>query len=187
MLDKEKFNIWCRNLDLSPLTIGQIERIRSAPPARCVQSGIGNVTGIFNQSTKMPHSIQWESRTVEFPALMMMEFDDDVLEIWDQPPSFTINYKRADGARMNGHLYTADFFVLRKNWAGWEEWKPEATLAKLAQKNPNRYYLGSDGRWCSPPCEEYAKSVGLSFQVHSSAEINWVLHRNYNLLRGMRD
>jgi hypothetical protein len=186
MLTKEEFDEWARNLNLSVLTKAQIERIRSAPPARRVQSRIGNVTGVFNQSTKMPHSIQWESRTVELPAILMMEFDDDVLEIWDQPPSFTISYKRADGSRMTGHLYTADFFVLRKNWAGWEEWKPEETLARLAEKNPNRYFLGSDGRWRCPPCEEYAESVGLSFQVHSSAQINWILLRNYNYLKSLR-
>lgn len=183
MLSKEEFDEWARRLNLSILTKAQIERIRSSPPARRVQSGIGNVTGIFNRSSKMPHSIQWESRTVEWPALLMMEFDETVLEVWDQPPSFTISYKSADGRRQNGHLYTADFFVLRVDSAGWEEWKPESALFKLAEKNPNRYYFGSDGLWHSPPCEEYAESVGLNFRVHSSAEINWDLHRNYKLLR----
>lgn len=186
MLNKEEFDAWCTRLQLSTLTKAQIERIRSSPPARRVQSGVGNVTGIFNQSEKMAHSIQWESRTVEWPAILMMEFDDDVLEIWDQPPSFTISYKSADGRRQNGHIYTADFFVLRRSSAGWEEWKPETSLARLAEKNSNRYYFGSDGKWHSPPCEEYAEAVGLYCHVHSSAEINWVLHRNYKFLRAYR-
>lgn len=181
MLSDEDFVRWCERLKLTPGAIKVIENIRSSPPARRVRSGPFNVSEIFNQSLKMPHSIQSESRTVESCAILLKENDADVLENWDQPPSFTINYKGSNG-RTLGHLYTADFFVLRRNGAGWEEWKPEEALYRLARKSPNRYLLGSDGKWRCPPCEEYASQFGLYFEVHSSAEINWILLRNYNLL-----
>jgi hypothetical protein len=73
--------------------------------------------------------------------------------------------------------------VLCQNSAGWEEWKPEDKLLKLSKKSPNRYQLGSDGKWLCPPCEEHASPFDLYFHVHSSAEINWVLQRNYKLLQ----
>lgn len=182
MLSDSEFEEWCKRLNLSEKAKSEINHIRSSPPARRVRSGIGNVRGVFNQSRKMQHSIQFESRTVEGPAILMMDYDDDVLEIWDQPPSFTIGYKGANG-KMLGHIYTADFFVLRQNCAGWEEWKPEERLQKLTERTPNRYQLGSDGKWRCPPGEEHSSRFDLYFHVHSSAEINWVLQRNYKLLQ----
>jgi putative transposase len=182
MLSPVEFDEWYHRVGLSKMARREIEYIRSSPPARLVRSRIGNAPGLFNQSRKMDHTIQHESRTVELIAILMMEYDDDILEIWDQPPSFKINFRGTNGRNL-GHTYTADFFVLRKNSAGWEEWKPEETLAKLAAKNPNRYYLGAEGKWQSPPCEEYASRFGLYFRVRSSAEINWVLQRNYKFLQ----
>jgi len=111
-----------------------------------------------------------------------MDHDDDVLEIWDQPPSFTINYVSKSG-RPAGHLYTADFFVIHKDWAGWEEWKPENELLRKSQENPEKFYQDSDGNWRCPPGENHAAEFGLSFNVRSSKEINWILIRNYKVLR----
>lgn len=37
-------------------------------------------------------SIQFESHTVEFPGIYMMEHDSNVLEYYDQPNSIKINY-----------------------------------------------------------------------------------------------
>jgi hypothetical protein len=137
----------------------------------------------------MPHTIQAESRSVEFAALLLMEFPSDVLglstedviEVWDQPPSFIINYTSSKGKNI-GHIYTADFFVLRENSAGWEEWKLEDDLIELAGSNPERYFVSKDGKWHAPPCKRYAESFGLYFHVHSSKEINSVLLRNAHFL-----
>jgi transposase InsO family protein len=129
----------------------------------------------------MAHTIQYESRTVELPAILLMELDDDVLEVWDQPPSFIINYKDAAG-RNRGHFYTADFFVLRQHSAGWEEWKTEEQLANLAVKNSEKYCLGGDHRWRFPPGERHADTFGLYFHVHSSAELDLTQLQNLKLL-----
>jgi putative transposase len=184
MLSDSEFKQWCQALGLTGAARGEVERIRSSPPARRVRSGPYNVKGHFNQSRKMDHTIQFESRTVELPAILTMEyFDDDVLEIWDQPPSFNILYKGANGKNL-GHVYTADFFVIRKRSAGWEEWKPEKDLAGLAEKNRERYYKDEGGGWRCPPCERYAaRFPPLYFRVRSSLDINWVLIRNLKLLR----
>ena len=130
----------------------------------------------------MDHTIQFESRTVEYPAILTMEDDKHVLEMWDQPPSFVVRYKTV-GGRNIGHLYTADFFVLRDDCAGWEEWKTEQELIKLGEKNPTKYCRDEDGTWHFLPGEEYARPFGLYFRVCSSAQINWTLVRNFKLLK----
>lgn len=179
--DKE-FDEYCKRLAFSKRTVDEIIHIRSSPPARRVQSRVGNVTGHFNHSRKMGHTVQSESRTVEKAAIMLMELrDDDVIEYWDQPPSFVINYKGNNGRNL-GHIYTADFFVLRENAAGWEEWKPQRKLLELAEKNSEKYCMGDDGKWHCPPAERYAQQFGLYHHVHSDAEISWTLIRNLNLL-----
>jgi len=182
MLDPEKFDHWCRQLNLSEEAVREIQKIRSSPPARRVRSGPYSMAGRFNRSNKMDHTIQFESRTVEYPAILTMEVDEHVLEMWDQPPSFVIRYKAA-GGRNIGHIYTADFFVLRDDCAGWEEWKTESGLIRLAEQNPNKYCRDEDGTWRFPPGEQYAHPLGLYFRVCSSAQINWTLLRNFKLLK----
>ena len=166
MLAENEFNEWCKRLRLSERARAEIEHIRSSPPARRVQSRVGNVTGHFNRSRKMGFSIQSESRTVEKAAIMLMELrDDDVLEYWDQPPSFAISY-RGKGGRNLGHPYTADFFVLRRSAAGWEEWKTQEELLKLAEKRPEKYCMGEDEKWHCLPAERYAHQFGFYHHAH---------------------
>lgn len=43
--------------------------------------------------------IQWESRSVEGPAVLMMEHDDDVLEYYDQPNKIKLNYVNNNGKK----------------------------------------------------------------------------------------
>ena len=184
--NNDEFRNWGKGLGLNESTLLMIKNIRESDPARRVRSGPLNVGGRFARSRKMNHTIQHESRTVEFPALLMMELDylyteDDVIEIWDQPPSFIINYKAANERNIS-HYYTADFFVIRRNSAGWEEWKVEEKLHKEFQKNPAKYYQDDNGLWHFPPGESHAASFDLYFHVHSSAEIDWTLYRNLKLL-----
>lgn len=55
-------------------------------------------------------------------------------------------------------------------------------MKKLEEKNPNRYYLGSDNKWHCPPAQAYAERLGFSFRVWSDDEINWTLQRNISFL-----
>lgn len=85
-------------------------------------------------SRKMGVTIQFESHTVELGAIYLMEHDEVVLEFYDQQPSFKLSYRTASG-RKTTHFYTPDFFVIRKDQAGWEEWKTEEQLHKLVENN----------------------------------------------------
>ncbi len=89
-------------------------------------------------------TIQFESHRVELAGIYEMEHDDTVLEYFDQPPPIKLDYESTSGRRM-GVLHTPDFFVIRQQEAGWEEWKTEEELHRLKAHNSNRYSSGE--RW----------------------------------------
>ncbi|MHB8413216.1 MAG: Mu transposase C-terminal domain-containing protein [Candidatus Acidiferrales bacterium] len=126
-------------------------------------------------------TIQFESHRVELAGIYEMEHDTNVLEYFDQPPPIKLDYKTATGKRM-GVLHTPDFFVIRERKAGWEEWKTEETLSRLAAQNPNRYCAGAEGRWHCPPGATHAEQLGLYYRVRSSMEIDWTFQRNIQFL-----
>jgi len=85
MLDAKSFDNWCQSLGLSQAARAAIERVRSSPPSRRVQSGKGNVCGNY-PSRKMGVTIQFESHKNELAHIYELEHDPDVLEYYDQPP-----------------------------------------------------------------------------------------------------
>ncbi len=160
-------------------TITYLKRIRESEPARRVKSNGKNVSGTY-PSKKMGLSIQFESRTLELPAIFEKEHNPNVLEYYDQPPSFKISYML--NGKNQAHLYTADFFVIREDWIGWEEWKTEDDILKLSIKSPERYQLDENGLWRCPPAEEHAEKYGLSFKVKISKDLNLNFVRNIRFL-----
>jgi putative transposase len=125
--------------------------------------------------------IQAESHRVELAGVYLMEHDDEVLEYYDQPPSIQLSYTSQTN-RLVTVRHTPDFFVLREDWIGWEEWKKEEELAILAERMPNRYQRSEAGTWHCPPGETYAAEIGLQYRVCTPQEINWILLRNLQFL-----
>jgi putative transposase len=162
------FDLFCTENGITEEQKVLINNIRTSDPARRVKSGGKNVLGFYS-SKKMGLTIQFESHKRELSAIYLMEFDDDVYEFYDQPPSFKINYIKNGINR--GQRYTADFFIISKDFIGWEEWKTEEDLSILIQKSPERYQLDESVRWRCPPAERYANKHGLSFRIRSSNEI----------------
>ena len=132
-----------------------IMNIRNSEPSRKVSSNGKNVHG-FYPSKKMGLTIQFESHKLELAAIYEKEHSSEVIEYYDQPPSFTLNYFSPKAKKNLGNRYTPDFFIIEKNWVGWEEWKTEEELIKLFNKNPNRYCMDEQGEWRCPPGEAYA-------------------------------
>jgi transposase InsO family protein len=128
----------------------------------------------------MSVTIQFESHRVELPVIFELEYDNAVLEYYDQAPAIKLDYRSADGKRL-GVLHTADFFVIREDSAGWEECKTDDELKRLSERNPNRYRREGQ-EWTCPPGKQYAQAFGLYYRVRSSAEINWVFQRNIQFL-----
>ena len=176
MLSRDDLLTLYQRLGLSDQARAVIVDVRSSDPARRVRSGRGNVSGRY-PSKKMGVTIQFESHRVELAAIYEMEHDAHVLEYFDQPPSIKLLYDSANSRGM-GVLHTPDFFVIRDDAVGWEEWKTEEDLNRLAEHNQNRYQRDETGRWRCPPGEAYASQSGLYYRVRSAQEIDWVFQRN---------
>jgi transposase InsO family protein len=135
----------------------------------------------------MGRTIQFESRTEEFAAITTHEYNDSVLEYYDQPSKIEMRYVSKSG-RPVVFWNTPDFFVLRTDRAGWEEWKPEEKLVELAETMPNRYQRDAQGQWRCPPGEKYAARYGLAYEVCTSGKLNPTYVRNLRFLEGyLRD
>lgn len=180
MLSRDDLLTLYQRLGLSDQARAVIDDVRSSDPARRVRSGRGNVSGRY-PSKKMGVTIQFESHRVELAAIYEMEHDAHVLEYFDQPPSIKLLYASANSRGM-GVLHTPDFFVIRDDAVGWEEWKTEEDLNRLAEHNQNRYQRDETGRWRCPPGEAYASQSGLHYRVRSAQEIDWVFQRNIQFL-----
>lgn len=180
MFTETEVAAWYERLNFSDSTRTVIDQVRCSNPARRVGGGHSNVSG-FYPSRKMGVTIQFESHRVELAAIYEMEHDPQTLEFYDQPQTITLDYKSANGRRQVVR-HTPDFFVLRQNAAGWEEWKTEDELNKLAEHSPNRYRQEA-GCWHCPPGEGYASQFGLYYRLRSSKEIDWRLQRNVMFLQ----
>jgi hypothetical protein len=126
-------------------------------------------------------TIQAESHHVELAAVYEYGHDPGTLEFYDQPPPIKLTYA-AKAGRHVGVWHTPDYFVIRVDGAGWQEWKTEARLERLAETMPNRYRRDEFGHWTCPPAARFAEQFGLSYRLRSSAEIDWVLQRNLRFL-----
>lgn len=173
-MDLLQFKDWADKLGLTEETINEIQKVRLAPPARRVGGGKQNVSGRYS-SRKMQCTIQFESHKVELPTIFELEFNDDVLEYYDQPTQIKVMYNKNN--KTNAYWKTADFFVIEKEKAYWLECKTEEELISLSQKNPDRYYLLNDS-WIFEPGIVYAEKFNLEFIIKSSKTINWILQRN---------
>ncbi len=179
MLSTEAFEQWCHRLDLSEQGRTLIAHMRSSPPSRLVRSAAGNVSGRY-PSQKMHCTIQFESHRDELAAVFLMEHDPEVVEFYDQPGRIKLRYQ---GSKKHvGVWHTPDFFVLRKDEAGWVECKMEETLLHLAEAHPHRYHHNPDGTWSCPPGEAYAHPLGLFYRLRSSRENDWTYLRNLRFL-----
>ena len=159
----EEFQCWCQALHLPAETVDLIARRRFSPPARRTQARALNVSGLF-PSRKMSVTIPFESQ-IELGAISLMEYDAGVVEFYDQPaPAFKLSYQTRAG-RQAAPFHTPDFFVLRTDQAGWEEWKPEDQLRKRACKRPFRSQQ-HDGQWVCPPGAADAARFGHTSRVH---------------------
>lgn len=173
-----EFEEWAERLELTEEAKQEIQRVRQSPPARRLGAGKQNVSGRYS-SKKMGVTIQFESHKVELPTIYMMEFNDDVLEYYDQPPKVRIYYEKNN--KLVAYWKTADFFVIEKNKAYWLECKREEKLIKKSQENPERYFR-DNGHWTFAPGKDYAEKFQLDFLIYSSSEINWNLQRNLEFL-----
>jgi putative transposase len=175
-LDGVALHAYFRRLGFPRETQELLTCIRSSPPSRTPGARRGNMP-VWYPSKKMQCIIKAESAKVEFAFLLAAEHNDEVLEIWDQPPLIPLEYQDKRG-RLQRPMHTADYFVFGIQECGWIECKPTEELLKQAETRPNRYIQDEHGRWHCPPGETFAAHYGLTYRVWSSEQINWVVQDN---------
>ena len=185
MLDANQLAEYCAKRYFTTAARQVIDQVRSSPPSRRVKSGIANVACRF-ASRKMGGVIQAESHKNELPTVVELEHDPATHEYYDQPPKIKLSYRNAKGRSIIS-LVTVDFFVLQDDFTGWIECKTEDWLKARAAEDSTLYVPDGNGGWRCPPGEHYAEALGLGFRVRSSAETNWVMHRNLEYLADFLD
>jgi putative transposase len=180
MLTENDLTVLCSQLNLSHQARAVVSLIQSSPPSRRVGSGRKNVPVLYT-SRKMGVTIQAESYKNELAGVYEMEHDPTVLAFYDQPSPIKLQYQAKNGRHV-GVLHTPDYFVIRADTLGWEEWKTEEDLRRLAEKMPHRYVRQEDGRWRCPPGEQVATPLGFYYRLRSSHDIDWVFQRNLRFL-----
>ena len=179
-MTNEQFAEYCRRINLPDAGIRYLEATRSNEPSRPVRSRTGNVI-VRYASAKMGAVISAESRTVEFPLILLLENDDSVLEFFDQPQPVQIEYSSANG-RLNRPWHTPDFLALKSSEVVLIECKPAARLKELVIKQPHRFKQDANGSWSCPPGEAAAKNLGFSYQIQTDESYNPTLLRNLEFL-----
>jgi putative transposase len=148
MLPDDEFIALCERVDLPQIGRREAHLARTSTPSRRVGGGSTNVPARYPRR-KMGMVIQAESQ-LELSAIYLKEHDSATLEYYDQPPVLKLRY---EGPRNQHVLYTPDFFVVEQDGMGWEEWRPEDRLVKLATRYPERYQRDESGRWHFGPGE----------------------------------
>src|ERR1700740_3277264 len=98
-----------RRLGYERATQDLLIHIRNSPPSRTPGARRGNMP-VWYPSKKMQCIIKAESAKVEFAFLLTAEYDENILEIWDQPPSIPLEYQDRHG-HLQRVTHTADYFI----------------------------------------------------------------------------
>jgi len=114
-------------------------------------------------------TVQAESHRCELAFVYTLEHDPEVIGYWDQPEPFKITYESAHG-RPTSPMITVDYLVLRSDRLELIEVKPAEAMPELAKDKPNRFSLGDDGKWHSPPAEAAACEFGIGFRIWTPTE-----------------
>ncbi|HJW32510.1 MAG TPA: DDE-type integrase/transposase/recombinase [Holophagaceae bacterium] len=145
-----------------------VEEARRSAPVRQVRSNSNNVITRF-VSRKMGRMVDTESRTVEYPAVIMYEHDPKIIEYYAQPMKLDLKWKGPNDQKPSRIPHTPDFLLVREDGFWVEEWREEARLEALSAKFPGRY-IKENGQWQYPAAEEYLRSLGISYRLRSAEE-----------------
>ncbi len=185
MLNDFEYQKYINTHCLSVPACEYLETTRNSPPSRMVGTHARSNVCTWIMSKKMGHTISTESRTVEKAFVLLSEYDERVLEIWDQPDPIKITRTNKNGVRRAG-TYTPDFLLLNNDGPCVVEVKAEEEVEKLLQRNPSDWCRGSEGQVKYLPAEEYFSEIGLSHKVFVFKSAMQYLIANLELLMRSR-
>lgn len=174
MTDAELKQYFAR-LELAPSTRRYIELARNSPPARRVRSRHKRNAIWRFASRKMGLTIAGES-SLEKNYHVLIEFDPEVIEFWDQPPTIPLQATDRNG-QLRRVPYTPDVLILRRNGPLLVQIKSTDDCRKLASENPGRW-SHDRGEPEDSAASEFAKEMGLQHRVVTENQINPILANN---------
>ena len=164
---------------LSPEAAAYVRDVRANPPARRVVSISVRNTVWRYASHKMHCAISAES-SLEKTFLAHCEYDDDVIEYWDQPCTVFLTYTNAKG-HCRRSPYTPDVLVLRKTRVEVIQVKPSAVCDSLVKERPGRWAKHGD-RFEDTAAGSYFEAIGLRHLVVTEKDICPLTAQNTTLL-----
>ncbi|WP_340648245.1 TnsA endonuclease N-terminal domain-containing protein [Pseudoxanthomonas winnipegensis] len=178
-----EFRKYTKRLGLSELAIEYVTRARSSSPARRVESNGSHNTVWRYPSVKMGTTVALES-SAEFTLATQLEFDTDVLEYWEQPPSVALVMRDKKGHRRRCS-YVPDFLVVRRNAVQVVQVKPAEQCERLSREHPYRW-TWSEGVANDTAAEERFSEIGLPHLVYSDGQAHKVRADNCRLILHVR-
>lgn len=162
-----------------------VETARRLAPVREVQSNSSNVITRY-ASRKMARLVDCESRTVEYPAVIHYEHNQEVIEYYAQPMKVDLTPLDAHGKCSTRIQHTPDFLLICRNGLILEEWRQEERLARLSTKYPGRF-LKEGETWRYPILENYFSERGIEYRLRSAREHPQVYIQNLTFLSDYLD
>lgn len=164
MLSDHEFQKYVAEHNLSDAAVSYISQVRLSEASR--MAGVKAKRNICSWvvSEKMGRSISTESRTAEKGFVYLCEYDERVIEFWDQPEPVKINRTNKNG-QMRPASYTPDFLLLTVDGPRLIEVKPEDKAQELSEKYPTDWIPSGLGGYDYIPATRAFDRLDLRHKV----------------------
>lgn len=185
MFTDQQFNEYVASHNLSLAAVEYIQETRLSEASRMVGiRAINNVVS-FVPSKKMGFTLSTESRGPERAFLLMPEYDERVLEIWDQPLPIQVLRTDINGRKIK-RWYTPDFLLLTVDGPIIVEVKSEGAIDVLAKRYPQDWIRLGDHLVDYAPGVDAFKRIGIQFKVFVFSNEFRFLANNLDLMARSR-
>lgn len=169
MLSETQLHRYFERHQLSADAVDYIQNTRNSQPSRMVGVHARKNVCSWFYSEKMQRTISTESRTAEKAFAVLCEFDEQVIEFWDQPEPMVVR-KYGRRLRAKNGPYTPDFLVLRKDGPVVVEVKDLRSVEKLVSSSPRDWLKRADGSFDFLPAKQVLSDLGLNFNVFVASQ-----------------
>lgn len=156
----------------------QYLRFAAESPSRRVRSTARSLSLAY-PSKKMGAVIGGESRTLEGPAIITLEHDDNTIAYFDQAPTVVVESKV--NGRKRAYRQTPDFLAVRHDEAVLIECKPITQILDRNKRSPG-FYVQDGKRWACPALQEAARKLGMRHEMWTEDSFSPVRLRNLRLV-----
>lgn len=179
MLTDIKLESYFETHQLPVRTRDYIRRCIQDPSRLVGTSAVSNVISGY-PSYKTGLSIQTESRTVEHPRVLELEFSKSVVAFFDQPVLINVDRTSKKGKKTI-KPYTSDLLVLDQDGPWIEELKMPDEAEELVSKYPADWVKTESG-YMFLPAQRAFSEMGIGFRVMLSSSTNQIRADNLKLL-----